>query len=82
MDDWDQVPPFDAGEAPRRSTSSLDNMSETRFRVCSSADAPAAESARCATSWLRYMLTSLVGSGPLRLAKRLRGTNLALGFGS
>ncbi len=24
MDDWDKVPSFDAGEAPRRSTSSLD----------------------------------------------------------
>jgi hypothetical protein len=24
VDDWDQVPSFDAGEAPRRSTSSLD----------------------------------------------------------
>jgi len=23
MDDWDKVPSFDAGEAPRRSTSSL-----------------------------------------------------------
>jgi hypothetical protein len=23
IDDWDQVPSFDAGEAPRRSTSSL-----------------------------------------------------------
>jgi hypothetical protein len=24
VDDWDKVPSFDAGEAPRRSTSSLD----------------------------------------------------------
>jgi hypothetical protein len=25
VDDWDKVPSFDAGEAPRRSTSSLDD---------------------------------------------------------
>jgi hypothetical protein len=69
---------FDAGEALRRSTSSLDNMRETRVRVYSSVEAPLAESARCASPWLRYMLTSLVGSGPLRLPKRLRALDGAL----
>jgi hypothetical protein len=35
--------------------------------VCSSADAPVAEFARCTSLWLRYTLTALVGSGPFRL---------------
>jgi FtsH-binding integral membrane protein len=29
VDDWDKVPSFDAGEAPRRSTSSLDPVHRT-----------------------------------------------------
>jgi len=38
VDDWDKVPSFDAGEAPRRSTSSLEAVLDTGialvYRIC------------------------------------------------
>jgi hypothetical protein len=33
VDDWDKVPSFDVGEAPRRSTSSLDAIMEHPLRA-------------------------------------------------
>ena len=41
MDDWDKVPSFDAGEAPRRSTSSL-GLTDMRTEVISKIVTPLA----------------------------------------
>jgi hypothetical protein len=58
MDDWDKLPSFDAGEAPRRSTSSLDPGGRTAFVL----DTDTGRHRRLFSHWSDRSLDSIVVS--------------------
>jgi hypothetical protein len=70
MDDQDKLPSPNAGEAPRRSTSSLDDITRAKIFECVVRSPPVAGSAVCVSKWRCQRLTPLIESGPLRFAKR------------